>query len=239
MAKWSDMTADAMAAYLKFELGLLGKLRRFPRAALVQDKQFACALVKVLGQRVPAVNARAFGSGERAEAMAFTTEGARGSKQMKRDVIPQLLLASRRGATPRRTRRTLLGARVRWMVGMVKAFVGEATDNPELEVEGTVAKLLGRAEVDNLSRRHAWGALSLQRDAGSCPEPYDINLHEQVARHLELAARHHRQALRAYRSGEHDQGCYHACVAQRFVSDAGEISTELGKGLWRGMVIGR
>lgn len=134
---------------------------------------------------------------------------------------------------PGMAKQTLIGARLRWMAGMIKAFVGEATGNAELEVEGTVDKLIGRVKADSLARRQALGAALDEQDAGFAQEPYDIGLHDRAARHLELAAHHHRRAVHWYRAGDHELAHYHAFLAQGFCADAAEITGELGKGLWR------
>ncbi len=71
MTDWSDITGDALAEDSKFEFGLLGKLARFPRMAIISDKQFPQAIVKYLHPLFPTVEIRTFGADERQEAMAF------------------------------------------------------------------------------------------------------------------------------------------------------------------------
>lgn len=134
-------------------------------------------------------------------------------------------------ASPRQP--TLIGARLRWMAGMLKAFAGEATGNPQMELEGTLTKLVNRINIDNLARRRALGEPPAGQDSDWELKLYDITLHERAAQQLELAAKRHREAVRCYRKGDHDQGRYHAFIAQGFFSDASDIATELGKVLWR------
>jgi hypothetical protein len=152
---------------------------------------------------------------------------------VKPNTVPQFAPSSPRSTqAPRVFRQTLIGARLRWLAGLLKACYGEVTGNARMEVEGTVSKLLGRIDVDNLKS----GRLPEAAAAPAAPPtPYDITLHERAARQLERAALHHRQALRWYRAGNSEQARYHACVAQGFCMDAGEIASELGRRLWRSM----
>lgn len=121
------------------------------------------------------------------------------------------------------------------MAGMLKAFAGEAIGNPELEVEGTVAKLVNRVEMNHLARERARGVRSSNEDARPEPESYDVTLHARAARHLELAAQNHRRALRCHRSGKDDDARYYAFIAQGFFSEASAVTTQLGKILWRNL----
>ena len=76
MSEWTDITADALKEDVKFEFGLLGKLNRFPRMALISDKKFPRAVAKFFDPLVPAVEIRTFGSSEREQAMAFASAPA-------------------------------------------------------------------------------------------------------------------------------------------------------------------
>lgn len=74
MTDWTDITGDAFAEDAKFEFGLLGKLNRFPRIALVSDKKFPQAVMKVLDPLIPAVELRVFPAIERDQAIEFASE---------------------------------------------------------------------------------------------------------------------------------------------------------------------
>jgi len=76
MSDWTDITADALKEDAKFEFGLLGKLNRFPRMALISDKKFPRAVAKFFDPLVPAVEIRTFSSSEREQAMAFASAPA-------------------------------------------------------------------------------------------------------------------------------------------------------------------
>lgn len=74
MTDWSDITGDAIAEDTKFEFGLLSKLSRFPRMALVSDKQFPQALARFLDPLFPSVAIRTFAAKEHDDAIAFASE---------------------------------------------------------------------------------------------------------------------------------------------------------------------
>ncbi len=74
MSQMQDMTSKAIAEDLKFELGMIGKLKRFPKMAVVSDKQWVAALVKFFDPLIPAVDARVFASEAFDEAMTFASE---------------------------------------------------------------------------------------------------------------------------------------------------------------------
>ena len=76
MSGWTDITAGALKEDAKFELGLLGKLNRFPRMALISDKRFPSAVAKFFDPLIPAVEIRTFNSTERDEAIAFASAPA-------------------------------------------------------------------------------------------------------------------------------------------------------------------
>lgn len=86
MSDWTDITAGALKEDAKFELGLLGKLNRFPRIALISDKRFPSALVKFFDPLIPAVEIRTFTSTERDEAIAFASAPAGPSTEPKHGV---------------------------------------------------------------------------------------------------------------------------------------------------------
>lgn len=74
MSGWTDITVDALKEDAKFEFGLLSKLNRFPRMALISDKKFPRAVAKFFDPIFPAVEIRTFSSSERDQAMAFASE---------------------------------------------------------------------------------------------------------------------------------------------------------------------
>jgi len=76
MTDWSDITGDAIAEDSKFEFGLLGKLARFPRMALISDKQFPRAIASWLDPVFPTVEIRTFGADAKAEAVSFASSAA-------------------------------------------------------------------------------------------------------------------------------------------------------------------
>ena len=73
MSKWSDITGGAIVEDIKLEFGLLGKLSRFPRMAIVSDKQFVKAILKFFGQLAPMINIKVFGPNEYDKALAFAS----------------------------------------------------------------------------------------------------------------------------------------------------------------------
>ncbi|WP_371156449.1 STAS/SEC14 domain-containing protein [Jannaschia sp. 2305UL9-9] len=62
--EWSDITADALAEDLRFELKMLPKLTKVARVALVTSKQGLAALVRWIDPVVPMVEMRAFAAGD-------------------------------------------------------------------------------------------------------------------------------------------------------------------------------
>ena len=73
MSKWSDITGGAIVEDIKFEFGLLGKLSRFPRMAIISNKQFVKAILKFFGQLAPMINIKVFGPNEYDKALAFAS----------------------------------------------------------------------------------------------------------------------------------------------------------------------
>jgi hypothetical protein len=71
MTRFDDMTEDAVAVDVRFELSMLPRLHRFDRVALISDKRMLHALVGWLDRFVPGTEARAFPPAERAAALAF------------------------------------------------------------------------------------------------------------------------------------------------------------------------
>jgi hypothetical protein len=69
MIDFTDMSAGALAKDFRYAFAKLGEWRRFPRAALVTDKQWIRGLVRVLDPLLPKIEARAFAAEERDAAM--------------------------------------------------------------------------------------------------------------------------------------------------------------------------
>lgn len=74
MTKWSDITGDAIAEDMKFELSMIPQLNRFSRVAIVSDKLFVKALFKYLKPLVPAIEVRIFAAGEADKALTFVSD---------------------------------------------------------------------------------------------------------------------------------------------------------------------
>jgi len=71
MTDWSDMTADALAEDVKFELRLLNTLRSFPKMAIVSKKQFVAAIMNFLNPLFPMIEIRCFGPEDYDRALTF------------------------------------------------------------------------------------------------------------------------------------------------------------------------
>jgi hypothetical protein len=67
----SDMTPAAIREDIRFEVGLLGDLKRFAKVAIVSDKQFMQALVRYFAPLVPFMDMKIFAPDARADAAAF------------------------------------------------------------------------------------------------------------------------------------------------------------------------
>jgi hypothetical protein len=74
MSKWSDITGDAIIEDIKFEFGLLSKLSRFPRMAVVSNKQFVKAIMTFFDPLVPMTDIKVFGPNEYDKALAFASD---------------------------------------------------------------------------------------------------------------------------------------------------------------------
>ncbi|MGK9232329.1 STAS/SEC14 domain-containing protein [Inquilinus limosus] len=76
MTDFDDMTAEAAARYASFSREKMGQAGRFPRKAVITDKQWLRVLIEAIDPLVPEVEARAFTSSERDKAMAWASEVA-------------------------------------------------------------------------------------------------------------------------------------------------------------------
>jgi len=64
MSNLSDMTADALAEDLPFELSLMPQLPRFAAMAMVSDKQWVAAICNYIKPWLPNVHMAVFAPGE-------------------------------------------------------------------------------------------------------------------------------------------------------------------------------
>jgi hypothetical protein len=74
MTGFDDMTAEAAAKDLRYGFGKFSEWSRFPREAVVTDKQWIKTLVKVVDPLVPQVEVRTFAPAERDQALAWASE---------------------------------------------------------------------------------------------------------------------------------------------------------------------
>lgn len=74
LVAFEDVTAEAALKDARFSLSLIGMLRRFPREAVVSDKQWVRVLARIADPLIPHVEVRAFGSHERDAALAWVSD---------------------------------------------------------------------------------------------------------------------------------------------------------------------
>lgn len=73
MTGFEDITAEGMFRDLRYGLGKIGEWRRFPREAIVTEKQWVKALVKVVDPLLPQVELRTFAPAERDQALVWAS----------------------------------------------------------------------------------------------------------------------------------------------------------------------
>lgn len=71
---WQDLTANAMAEDMKFELGLLTQWGKIAKMAFVTDLQAFSAVLKWIDQILPMIEMKSFNSSEIAAAEAFAAD---------------------------------------------------------------------------------------------------------------------------------------------------------------------
>lgn len=71
---FEDMTAEAAAKDLRYGFGKFREWARFPREAVVTDKQWLRTLIQALDPFVPQVEVRPFGPAEREQALAWAAD---------------------------------------------------------------------------------------------------------------------------------------------------------------------
>ncbi len=74
LVAFEDVTAEAALKDARFSLSLIGMLRRFPREAVISDKQWVRVFARIADPLIPHVEVRAFGSHERDAALAWVSE---------------------------------------------------------------------------------------------------------------------------------------------------------------------
>ena len=74
LTDFEDVTAEALWKDARYSLGLIGKLKRFPREAVVSDKRWVHLLARIADPLVPYVEVRAFHPGERDAALAWVAD---------------------------------------------------------------------------------------------------------------------------------------------------------------------
>ncbi|MFC4729734.1 STAS/SEC14 domain-containing protein [Coralloluteibacterium thermophilus] len=71
---FEDITAHAIAKDLKYSLGKLGELSRFPRVAVVTPKDWLRTLIRMTNPVLPRIEMRAFDTTEREQALPWVSE---------------------------------------------------------------------------------------------------------------------------------------------------------------------
>lgn len=74
MTGFDDMTGDAIRRDIPLELGLLDKLGKVPKLAIISDKEFVGALAGAVNPLVPMVEVKVFSPVDREKAFAFASE---------------------------------------------------------------------------------------------------------------------------------------------------------------------
>ena len=77
LAEFEDISHEAAWKDIRFSLSLIGDLKRFPREAVVSDRQWVRTLAKIADPLLPHVTIRVFGSAERDAALAWVAETPR------------------------------------------------------------------------------------------------------------------------------------------------------------------
>ena len=71
---FQDVTAEALIKDFKYSFGKFGEWTRFPREAVVTQKQWLRTAIKLLDPVVPFIEMRAFAPEESEQALAWTAE---------------------------------------------------------------------------------------------------------------------------------------------------------------------
>lgn len=76
LLEFTDFTGEAALKDIRYDLSKLFQLRRFPREAIITDKQWMRSLAKLASPLIPHVELRTFGPNERDEAMGWVSQVA-------------------------------------------------------------------------------------------------------------------------------------------------------------------
>ena len=71
ISNWSDMTPEAVAEDVNFELGLLEHVEKFTKIAIISDKLFVKPLIRYMAPFMPNVEIAVFNSSEQDKAESF------------------------------------------------------------------------------------------------------------------------------------------------------------------------
>lgn len=71
LTDFHDLTAEAAAKDFAYGFSKIGQWSRFPREAVVTDKQWVRTLIKLMDPVIPMVDVRAFEPAQRDEALAW------------------------------------------------------------------------------------------------------------------------------------------------------------------------
>ncbi len=74
LTAFTDVTAEAAWKDVRYDLGLLNKLNRFPREALITDKQWMRVLARIASALIPFIEIRTFDPGQTDEALAWAAD---------------------------------------------------------------------------------------------------------------------------------------------------------------------
>jgi hypothetical protein len=74
MTGFDDMSAEAAAKHLSYSRSMLGEAERFPRKAVITDKQWLRVLIEALDPLVRDSESRAFGPAAREKALAWASD---------------------------------------------------------------------------------------------------------------------------------------------------------------------
>ena len=74
ISQWSDITPDAIEEDIKLEMSLINELKRFPKIAIISDKQFVHGIKQLASGFLPMAEVHIFGSDQMHQAIAFASE---------------------------------------------------------------------------------------------------------------------------------------------------------------------
>jgi hypothetical protein len=74
LSQFKDVTPEAAWKDIKYDISKVSQLKRFPRLALVTDKEWMRFAVRIADPLIPFSEYRAFDPADRAEALAWAAE---------------------------------------------------------------------------------------------------------------------------------------------------------------------